>query len=157
MAVTDILLAELQAGGPRMAGARVHLRLPVRQAVLDDLLASLPGLPHGVGVAIGPAEQVQVRYGSFQVNATLRGEAILQPRPELTIELASQMAAWGLKRVSLPPFVRLDGRLVRIALDEGPLRALAPVWPHVRALRFRSVPDGLEVDVEVHVTDKAES
>jgi hypothetical protein len=157
MAVIDVLRAELQAGAPRLSGGRVHLRLPVRQAVVDDVLARLPGLPPGVAIAIGPAEQVQVRYGAFHANARVRSEAILRPRPELTLELASQLVAWGLARVTLPPFVRLDGRLVRIALDEGPMRALAPVWPHVRALRLRSVPDGLEVDIEVHVIDKAES
>ena len=54
--------------------------------------------------------------------------------------------------MALPPFVRVDGRLVRVALDQGPLAVLRPYWPHVRALSFHSLQDGLEIDVEIRVS-----
>ncbi|BCS33811.1 hypothetical protein TBR22_A30390 [Luteitalea sp. TBR-22] len=155
MALLDRLRAELETGGARMAGAHVRVRLPLRQGLIDGLLAHLPGVPAGLAVALGPQLQVQVRYGGLHANARIRPSATLRPRPELTVELASQLVAWGLRTVALPPFVRLDGRLVRVALDQGPLHALAPLWRHVRSLTFIPTTDGLEVDLEARVDPEA--
>lgn len=157
MALLDRLRAELDDGAPGLRGTLVRARIPVRQALVDDLLLRAPGIPPGVGVVLGADGQVQVRYGAFHANARLRPEATIRPRPEVTLELASQLVAWGLKRVALPSSVRVDGRLVRVALDEGPLAVWRPYWSHVRALSFRSGQDGLSIDLEIRITEEAQS
>lgn len=157
MALLDCLRAELDTGAPRLRGAEVRARIPLRQAVLDQLLARTPGLPQGVAVVLGTDGRLQVQYGAFHANARLRSAATLRPRPEVTLELASQLVAWGLARVTLPSFVRVEGRLVRVALDQGPLAVLRPYWAHVRALSFRSLQDGLEIDVEIRVSGELPS
>jgi len=153
MRVLELLLTELRAGLPRLHGARVSLVVPVRQAVIDEVLPLLPGLPPGTSVALGADQQVRVRYGAFQATARLRPAIDLRPAPVVTLDLSSQMVAWGLQRASLPPFVRVSGRQVQIWLAEIPaLRDLAAVWPHVEAVTCASTEAGLEITAVLHAT-----
>lgn len=157
MSVLERVRAELADGAPRLHGAEARVVLPIRQAVVDEVLPLLSGLPPGVSLQFGPAEHVQVRYGGVHVNGRLHRDAVLRPRPVVTLELASQLVAWGLQRLALPPFVRVSGRLVHVSLADLPLPTLLPLWPHVRALSFRSMADGLELTVDVRVDGKARS
>lgn len=152
MGLSDLLVGELQSGLPRLVGARVRAAVPVSHAVVQDVLPLLPGLPTGVAVAFGADQQVQVRYGSFFANAVLRPEITMRPLPVVTLELASQLVAWGLQRAPLPPFVRVSGRLVQIWLAEIPALAdLASLWPHVDRLTCTSTPSGLELRTDLHI------
>lgn len=152
MPLNDVLLGELRSGLPRLQGARVSAVLPVYRTVIEEVLPLLPGLPDGVSLTLGTDQQVQVRYGSFYANATLHPDVSLRPTPVVTLELASQLVAWGLQRAPLPPFVRLSGRLVHIWLAEMPALAdVAPLWPHVASLTCRSTAGGLQIDARIHV------
>ncbi len=153
MRAIELLLAELRGGLPRLQGARLSLVVPVRQVVIDEVLPLLPGLPPGVSVILGAAQQVQVRYGAFHVNARLRPSVDLRPAPVLTLELSSQLVAWGLQRASLPSFVRVSGRHLQIWLAEIPaLHEVAAFWPHVEAITCASTAGGLEISAALHVT-----
>jgi hypothetical protein len=152
MALLDLLLDELAAGLPHLQGAAITAELPVRQEVLDRLLVMTPGLPRDLRVEIGPDRQLLVRVGPFHANARLAPALTLSPSPRLTVELASQLVAWGLRAVSLPPFVELAGRLVHVHLAMVPaLRSLAPLWPHLTEVGFASAPGRLDVRVAVRV------
>lgn len=152
MGLSDVVVGELRLGLPRLVGARLRAAVPVYRAVVQDVLPLLPGLPAGVAVAFGADQQVQVRYGSFFANAVLRPEITLRPSPVVTLELASQLVAWGLQRASLPPFVRVSGRLVHIWLAEIPALAdLAGLWPHVDRLTCTSSPSGFDLRTELHI------
>ena len=154
MSLTDRLLGEVSEGLPRLRGATVDGVLPVHHRVVDDLLPLLPGWPAGARVALGPEQHVQVRYGSFHANARLQRQVTLRPRPVVTIELASQLVAWGLGRAPLPPFVQVSGRLVQVWLAEIPsLSGLAPLWPHLAHATCTSTPSGLELAFGFHVVD----
>jgi hypothetical protein len=148
----DLLLDELAAGLPHLQGAAITAEVPVRQEVLDRLLVMTPGLPRDLRVEIGPDRQLLVRVGPFHANARLAPALTLSPTPRLTVELASQLVAWGLRAVSLPPFVELAGRLVHVHLATVPaLRSLAPLWPHLAEAAFTSAPGQLDVRLTIRV------
>lgn len=150
MGLSDLLVGELRSGLPRLEGARVRAVVPVHRAVVETVLPLLPGLPAGVAVTFGADQQVQIRYGSFFANAALRPEITLRPSPVVTLELASQLVAWGLQRAPLPPFVRVSGRLVQISLAEIPALAdVVSLWAHVERLTCTSTPNGLELRTDV--------
>ncbi len=152
MPVTDLLLAEIAAGLPHLQGAAVTAELPVRQDLLQDVLSLTPGLPRDLRVEIGADRQLLVRAGPFHANARLAPALALAPTPRLTVELASQLVAWGLRAVALPPFVELSGRLVHVHLAAVPaLRHLAPLWPHVTEAAFASAPGRLDIRLAVQV------
>ena len=112
------------------------------------------GGPQGARVALGSDQHVQVRYGSFHANARVHRQVALRPSPVVTIELASQLLAWGLQRAPLPSFVRVSGRLVQVWLAEIPaLSELAAVWPHLAHATCTSTPGGLELAFGFHVLD----
>ena len=151
MPVLDVLQAELATGLPRLTGTRVIADVPVRQTVLDQVLPLLPGVPPDVRVDIGVDRQVQLRYGVFHANGRL-APRLTGDNPVLTFELASQLVAWGLQRLSLPPFVRVSGRLVHVHLTRVPgLVPMAPLWRHLESLTFTSVPGRLDVRMAIHV------
>lgn len=153
MAVADVLLAEVRDGLQRVRGAHVSLFVPVRQRVLERVLGLSPGVPPDLVVAIGDERRLQIRYGVFHANVLLHPTAVLSPAPVVTLELASQLVAWGLRRVALPPFVRVSGRLLRIHLAEVPaLAAAAPLWRHVEQIAFDTIPGRLDVRVALDVT-----
>ena len=75
----------------------------------------------------------------------------LRPAPVLTLDLSSQLVAWGLQRASLPSFVRVSGRQVQIRLAEIPaLQEAAAFWPHVEHITCASTTDGLEISAALH-------
>ena len=151
MPVMDVLRAEVARGLPRLQGARVTAAVPVRQAVLDDVLRLVPGVPADLAIDIGADRQVQVRYGVFHANGRL-ASGFTGAAPRLTFELASQLVAWGMQRLPLPPFVAVRGRLVLVDLTRVPALAdLAPLWRHVDAVSFASVAGRLDVRIDVHV------
>jgi hypothetical protein len=152
MALSDLLVGELRSGLTRLVDTRVSAVVPVYRTVVQELLPLVPGLPAGVAVSLGADQHVQVRFGSFFANAALRPDIIVRPAPVVTLELASQLVAWGLQRASLPPFVRVSGRLVQIWLAEIPALAdMAPLWPHVDRLTCTSTPSGLEIRADLHI------
>ncbi|AMY10894.1 hypothetical protein LuPra_04137 [Luteitalea pratensis] len=154
MSLIERLLGEVHAGLPRLRGAMVHGVLPVHHRVVDELLPLLPGWPAGARVALGPDQRVQIRYGSLHVNARLQRLVALRPSPIVTVELASQLVALGLRFVPLPPFVQVSGRLVQISLADIPLLSdLAPLWPHLAHATCTSTPNGLELAFGFHVVD----
>lgn len=145
------LARELRAGCPRLEGAQVLATIPIRQALVDELLTLVPGVPDDLSLTLGPDRQVQVRYGVFHANGRL-SPAFGGESPRLTLELASQLVAWGLQRLPLPPFVAVQGRLIHVDLQRVPaLAPLAPVWPHVQSVSFTSIAGRLDVRVAVHV------
>lgn len=152
MPLADVLRAEVLGGLRRLRGARVSAVVPVRQAVLDEVVRLVPGLPPDLAIALGGERHVQVRYGVFHANGRL-APGFSGRAPSLTVELASQLVAWGLQRLSLPPFVAVRGRLVHVDLTRVPALAdLAPLWPHVEAVSFASIPGRLDVRLDLHVT-----
>lgn len=156
MNVRDLVAAELSSGLARLEGTRIDVVVPLRQRVMDDLLPLVPGVPANVSVALGPERQVQVRYGSFHASARLHPEVTFTPVPVVTLTLSSQLVAFALGRLTLPPFVRLSGREVRIHLAQIPALAdLTGVWPHVDRMAFTSLADGLEISVRLVVTADA--
>lgn len=151
MPILDVARDEVTRGLPRLAGAQVRAMLPVRQAVLDDVLRMVPGVPADLSIDLGADRQVQVRYGMFHANGRLAA-GFTGRAPRLTVELASQLVAWGLQRLPLPPFVAVRGRLVQVDLTRVPaLTDLAPLWRHVDAVTFTSAAGRLDVHVEVRV------
>lgn len=151
MPVLDVVRDEVTRGLPHLDGARLQALVPVRQAVLDQVLRLVPGAPADLAVELGPNRQVQVRYGMFHANGRLAA-GFTGAAPVVGLELASQLVAWGLQRLSLPPFVAVRGRLVHIDLTRVPALAdLAPLWRHVDAVTFASVAGRLDVRVEVLV------
>jgi hypothetical protein len=156
MSLTERVLDEVQAGLPRLRGAMLHGVLPVQQAVLDDVLPLLPGWPPGLRVVLGRDQHVQIRYGSFHANARLHRLVALPPAPIVTIELASQLVALGLRVVPLPPFVHVSGRVVQVRLADIPALAhLSALWPHLAHATCTSIPDGLELAFGFHVVDSS--
>ncbi len=152
MSVADVLRHEMQAGLPRLSGGRIVLQVPLRQPVIDHVLGLLPGVPRDVAIAIGDERRLQVRYGVFHANARLQPEAARGPAPVVVLELASQLIAWGLRSVPLPPFVRVAGRDIEIHLADVPaLREFAPLWRHVQQLAFGSTPGQLDVRVVLDI------
>lgn len=153
MRIPDVLDAELRAGLPRLRGLTAVADVPLRQPVLDEVLRLAPGLPADLRVEIGGEGQLRVRSGLFHAHVRLAPALTLSPRPRLTLELASQLVAWGLRAVPLPPFVEVTGRLVHVDLTGVPaLRPLAQVWPHVEQVTLRSVPGRLDIRLTVRVT-----
>ena len=123
--------------------------------VVDELLPMVPGCPRGSRVSSRCDQHVQVRYGSFFANAACTPDDA-PPLPVLTLELASQLVAWGLQRAPLPPFVRVSGRLVQVSLAEIPaFSELAAVWPHLAHATCTSTPAGLELAFGFHVLDSS--
>ena len=154
MSLTDRLLGEVQRGSSAPARRDAGRRPSRPHRVVDDLLPLLPGWPAGARVAFGPEQHVQVRYGSFHANARLQRQVVLRSRPVVTIELASQLVAWGLSRAPLPSFVQVSGRLVQVRLADIPsLSGLAPLWPHLAHATCTSTPSGLELAFGFHVVD----
>ena len=145
------ITSPLRRGLPRLDGTQVRALLPLRQAVLDDVLRMAPGVPADLSIDLGAQRQVQVRYGMFHANGRLAA-GFTGSAPRVTVELASQLVAWGLQRLSLPPFVAVRGRLVHVDLTRVPALAdFAPLWRHVDAVTFTSVAGRLDVHVEVRV------
>jgi len=156
MAVGDVVQAEVRRGLPRLVGTRLQAYVPIRQEVLDQVLRLAPGVPGDVAIEIGADRQVQVRYGVFHANGRLSA-GFTGSVPRVTLELASQLVAWGLQRVPLPPFVTVRGRAVQVDLTRVPALAdLAPLWRHVDAVAFASVVGRLDVriDVQVQATER---
>jgi hypothetical protein len=152
MSLLDLIDAELRTGLARLEGTRLSAEFPLRQRVIDELLRLLPGVPSNVSIAVGPDQHVQVRYGSVHANARLHPEVTLAPTPILTLTLSSQLIAFALGRLTLPPFVRLSGRDVTIQLAEIPACAdLSGVWPHVEQIGIESAADGLAISVRLFV------
>lgn len=153
MGAFELVSGELRAGLPRLEGTRLSLVVPLRQSVIDEVLPLLPGLPPGVSVVFGADQTVKAQYGAFHVTARLRPDVDLRPAPVLTLDLASQLVAWGLQRASLPSFVGVSGRQLQIRLAEIPaLHDVAAFWPHVEHIRCASTADGLEVSAALRVT-----
>lgn len=149
MSVLDIVRDEVARGLPHLEGARVQALVPIRQAVLDQVLRMVPGAPADLSVSLGADRQVQVRYGVFHANGRLTA-GFTGAVPLVSFELASQLVAWGLQRLSLPPFVAVRGRLVQIDLTRVPALAdLVPLWRHVDAVTFSSAAGRLDVRVDV--------
>lgn len=156
MSLIDLLLGEVDAGLPRLRGAMVQGVLPLHQELVRDVLPLLPAWPAGVHVALGPDQLVQIRYGSLHANARLHRNVTLRPSPVITIELASQLVAMGLRFVPLPPFVHVSGRVVQVRLAEIPaLAPLSPLWPHLAHATCASTPTGLELAFGFHVVDSS--
>ena len=154
MRLTDRLLDEVQAGLPNLRGAMLHAVLPLHQELVEDVLPLLPGWPAGLRVALGPDQHVQIRYGSFHANARLHRLVALRPSPVITIELASQLVALGLRFVPLPPFVHVSGRIVQVRLAQVPAFApLSALWPHLAHASCTSTPSGMELAFGFHVED----
>lgn len=151
MPVLDVLRAEVTRGLPRLSGARLTADVPIRQAVLDEVLRMVPGVPADLAVEIGADRHVQVRYGVFHANGRL-APRFTGTAPHLTLELASQLVAWALQRLPRPPFVGVQGRVVRVDLSRVPaLALLAPLWRHVDAVSLTSTAGRLDVRIDVHV------
>lgn len=153
MSLAEYVEGEFRSGFPRLQGARLDASIPIRRAVLDRVLPLLPGLPRGFALLLGPDQQVQVRYGSFYANARLRPDVVLRPTPVVTVELASQLVAWGLQSAGLPPFIKVSGRVLQIWLAEVPaLRDLAGLWPSVHHLTCITSPAGLQITAGVSIS-----
>jgi len=154
MSLTELLAGELHAGLPRLRGAMVQGVVPLHQGVVRDVLPLLPGCPPGVDVAFGPDQHVQIRYGSFHANARLHRVVATRPSPVITIELASQLVAMGLRMMSLPRFVQVSGRVVQVRLAEIPaLASLSALWPHLAHATCTSTPTGMELAFGLHVVE----
>ncbi|HTU99776.1 MAG TPA: hypothetical protein VMF13_04505 [Luteitalea sp.] len=153
MEIGRIVAAEIESGLPRLRGLTARADIPVTQAVLDEALRLAPGLPRDLRVEIGADRQLLIRVGPVHANARLAPGLSLGPRPRLTIELASQLVAWGLRAVTLPSFVSVEGRLVHVDLASVPaLRPAAPWWPHLQQVTFTSTHGRLAVHAAVQVT-----
>ena len=154
MSLSDRLLGEVHAGLPRLRGAMVQGVVPMHHELVDELLPLLPGWPPGLRVLLGPDQRLQIRYGSFHANARVQRLIALGPSPIVTIELASQLVAMGLRFVPLPPFVQVAGRFVQVRLADIPALAdMAAVWPHLAHAACTSTPTGLELAFGFHVVD----
>jgi len=155
MGLREVAERELQDGLARLRGAHLNGTLPLRQAVLNDLLRLAGAAPQDLRLELGADNEVVARYGVLHFTARIHREVALAPTPVLTIELASRVAAWALQQASLPPFARVTGRHIRIDLSRVPaLRAAAPLWPHVARLAVTSRSGRLDLHVTIHVRDE---
>lgn len=158
MTVLDLVDAERRAGFVRFAGTRAAIVLPVRQAVIDEVLPLLPGVPAGLMVALAPDQRVRVQLGAFQATAYVHPVVALAPRPTLRVELASQLVAFGLRMVSLPRFVQVSGREIRVDLASIPALAdTADLWPAVESISVSAGEQAWEIAVRVHLVEAAAS
>lgn len=152
MNLRELVETELRTGLVRLQGTRVEAMMPVSQALIDEVLPLVPGVPANVAVTLGADRLVQVRYGAFHADARVRPEVTFTPAPVVTLDLSSQLVAFGLRRLPLPPFVRVSGRAVQVHLAEIPaLRDAQAVWPHVEQISFISLAGRLEVTIRLHV------
>lgn len=152
MAFGDVVARELHAGLPRLKGTQVTGHVPVRQAVLNDLLGRMPGAPQDLRLEIGGDNEIVARYGILRFTARVHPAVEFLPRPTLMVELASRVAAFALQRARVPPFVRVRGRLIAIDLSAVPaLRGAAGVWPHVQRLEVVSRAGRLDLLFTVHI------
>ncbi len=150
--LAETIRLEMAAGLPRLHGGRVDVHVPIRQPAVDTILRLIPGVPGDLAVEIGDDRHVQVSYGVFRAGARLHQAAVAGPAPVVVLSLASQLVAWGLRAVALPPFVRVAGRDIEIHLAAVPaLRDLAPAWRHVSGITFDSTPGRLDVRVSVDI------
>ena len=135
-----------------LTGSHAEGTLQISAAAVNDLLQRLSQGRAAPRLDLQPHNTVVVRLGAFYATAEL--PAVVHPSrsPRVTVRLASQVVAWGLKAVVREPYVEFRGREVTIALDRVP--ALAPLnelWPHVRQLTFATSPQGLRVGVTMEI------
>ncbi len=157
MRVAEVVRAELQGECRRVRDGRVLAVFPIRQDVLDELLPLTPGVPDGLSLRIEADRSLEVRYGPLHARLRLHPTAVLSPAPVVSFEVASQLVAWGLRRVRWPAGIRIDGRHLHVDLAAMPaLAALAPVWPHVEQLAFDSESGRLDVQVALVIQPPVE-
>ena len=150
--LAETIRLEVAAGLPRLRGSRVDVYLPIRQPAIDAVLRLIPGVPGDLAIEIGDDRHLQVSYGVFRAGARLHHAAVAGPAPVVVLSLASQLVAWGLRAVTLPPFVSVSGRDIEIHLAAVPaLRDLAPAWRHVSGITFDSTPGRLDVRASVDI------
>jgi hypothetical protein len=149
--IHDLLARQLQTGGADVRGATATIRVPLREAILNEVLAGvvLPAYPslRRLNVAVGMDNRVDVTAASSQfaflptitvrleVDPEVRGAPMpivrLRVRREGVSGLVAPILSLMAKRA--PPGVRLDGGLIEIHLAEL-LRSTAAAR-YVRMLR----------------------
>lgn len=142
------LAEEAKAGFPRLRGAQLNATLPVREALLNQLLARFP-----VTVEIREHNQISARLWGFTVSAE-----IVRIQSELEVVLRTSLlsraalrAVLALKR-ELNAYVRVDGGLVYVRGGAIPaVEEFRYAWRHITSVRARTLPGILLLDLDLLV------
>lgn len=134
-----------------LTGSHADGTLQVAQSALNQVLQQLVASSATAPVVeIHPGNTVVVRYGALHARAEL--PAVMHPArsARLTLRLASQVVAWGLKALVRESYVHVSGRDLTIELDRVPaLHPLREFWPHLRQVTFGTVPHGVRVGFSI--------
>ena len=151
-----------------LAGSRVDATVPIRQALVDELVnAAVSRYPQAeLDVRLRDRNRLEVRAGwrifgfpvRWRLPFALEPHAPLTERPVLFLRLAEPSAAWSAARRAigglgvLPAFVRISDE--GVVLDLGRLaqqRGVSDLLPIVRALSFDGGDGILWMRVEAEV------
>ena len=126
------LKTDVRGGLRQLEGMRLTGEIPVREGVINDVLAHHAG-SRGVMVHIEEANHLIVRKGLWHATATLDQTVNTEGTPRISVRLASALIAWTLARIVRLPYLTIDGRFVTIDLGRVPaLRAWEPALRQVR-------------------------
>jgi hypothetical protein len=175
--LSELLERQLATGFADLAGTDLRLRLPVRESLVNELLArtvvaSSSNIRH-LEVAFGPANQLNVRVESSAIPLSPRltlefivdRAVTLQPSPTIRLILQRQrvtrLLAIILPFVSglLPPEVHwFSGALIvdigsLLERNRDDLDVLIRLLPFVQSVELDSEPGRMWLNVHVHVTE----
>lgn len=163
------MIADQRARGlADLVGSRVDATVPIRQALVDELVGAVvsryPQAELDVRLREGNRFDVRAGWRIFGFPARWRLPFAIEPharlidRPSLFLRLAEPSAAWSAARRAigglglLPPFIRISDE--GVALDVERLahqRGVADLLPIVRALSFDGRDGVLWMRVEAEV------
>jgi hypothetical protein len=122
---------ELNAGLPNLKGTRIVAGIPVRQYVVDEILASVTT---AVTVDLQDFDVLMIRASVLSFKATiLRVEP--QMRVVLGISSLMRLAIWPF-RSSLPPFVTMSGGEITVDLAAAIDRRVPQYRPLIQYLHL---------------------
>jgi hypothetical protein len=163
------LLADQRARGlADLEGSRVDATVPIRQALVDELVGAVvsryPQAELDVRLREGNRFDVRAGWRIFGFPARWRLPFAIEPharlteRPVLFLRLAEPSATWSAARRAigglglLPPFVRISDEGVALDLERlAQQHGVSDLLPIVRALSFDGRDDMLWMRVEAEV------
>jgi hypothetical protein len=152
----DLLAANVSTALQRFRGLQLKGTIPVPARIINELAREVERVPRDLRIEIEDSNRIVARFGVLRVTAVLADALQLGGSPRITLQLASAVVAWTLRRVLRIPEVTFDGRLVTIDLGRAPaLQPYRELLSHVRSVSLTTSPGVLHVRFEVVVAERA--